>query len=102
MKNAQNRRTHPLIPSQEGTHPVPSGHPSLEGIKRDRLLNVEQVADYLQLSAEHVRKLCRLRQIPCIKIGGNWRFDKMDIDVWIGEKKQRYVKEIRVVKNLRI
>lgn len=88
MENVHNKKTHPFIPCREG-------------IKKDKLLTVEQVAEYLQLSNEHVRKLCRLQQIPCIKLGGNWRFDKMDIDGWIGEKKQGCV-DIRVVKNLRI
>lgn len=45
-----------------------------------RLLTPEEVAFYLGLHVETVRKLARQRRIPCTKIGRYWRFRAADLD----------------------
>jgi len=55
-------------------------------------LTIEQVADYLQVSKEKVYKLCQRGKMPAYKLGGQWRFDRNEIDQWLRrqrpEKKQ--------------
>jgi excisionase family DNA binding protein len=67
----------------------------------EQLLTVKEVSQILQVTEDYVRVMCRKRQIPCMKIGYDWRFDKADIDTWLEEKKQPCIKDIRVVKNLK-
>ena len=50
-------------------------------------LTIDQIADHLQVSKEKVYKLCQRRRMPASKLGGQWRFDLKEIDVWV--KKQR-------------
>lgn len=50
-------------------------------------LTIEQIADYLQVSKEKVYKLCQRGRMPASKVGGQWRFDMMEVDRWV--RKQR-------------
>ena len=49
-----------------------------------RLLNIQQVAAYLGLSVHTVYKFASQRKIPHIKIGKLLKFDRHEIDRWIG------------------
>lgn len=53
----------------------------------DKWLTIEQIADYLQVSREKIYKLCQRGKMPASKLGGQWRFDRKEIDLWL--KKQR-------------
>lgn len=54
----------------------------------DALWKVEQVAQYLQLTPETVRKMARTGELPAMKIGRrNWRFKKSLIDAYVLKKK---------------
>ncbi|WKZ15455.1 MAG: helix-turn-helix domain-containing protein [Candidatus Jettenia caeni] len=66
-----------------------------------KLLTVKEVAEYLGMSPEHIRHMCRLKEIPCAKLGV-WRFDRADIEVWLEEKKQNPIKDMKVVRHVRI
>jgi excisionase family DNA binding protein len=48
-----------------------------------RLLNVEELADYLHLQKQTIYNWLSQRKISGIKIGGVWRFDKKEIDKWL-------------------
>jgi len=48
---------------------------------------LEQIAKHLQVSKEKIYKLCQRGRMPASKIGGNWRFDLIEVDRWA--KKQR-------------
>ncbi len=50
-------------------------------------LTIEQIAEYLQVSKEKIYKLCQRGKMPASKVGGQWRFDKNEIDQWL--RKQR-------------
>lgn len=50
-------------------------------------LTIEQIADYLQVSKEKVYKLCQRGKMPASKFGGQWRFERTEIDQWL--RKQR-------------
>ena len=43
-------------------------------------LTIEQIAVYLQVSKEKVYKLCQRGKMPASKLGGQWRFERVEID----------------------
>ncbi len=49
----------------------------------DRLLTIDEVADYMQVSRFTVYRLAKDRAIPATKIGRQWRFQKEEIDRWV-------------------
>ncbi|MCD6386422.1 helix-turn-helix domain-containing protein [Candidatus Sumerlaeota bacterium] len=55
--------------------------------KKEQLLTVKNLAEYLQVSERTVYRLIKRREIPHIKIGNQWRFKKQMIDEWL-EKEQ--------------
>ncbi len=46
----------------------------------DPLWTVEDVADYLKLQPETIRCMARRRELPALKIGKVWRFQRRAID----------------------
>ena len=53
----------------------------------DKWLTIDQIADYLQVSKEKIYKICQKGKMPVSKLGGQWRFDKAEVDGWV--RKQR-------------
>lgn len=49
----------------------------------DKWLTIDQIADYLQASKEKIYKLCQRGKMPASKFGGQWRFDRKEVDDWI-------------------
>jgi excisionase family DNA binding protein len=49
----------------------------------ERLLNVKQVAEYLQLKESTIYSWAQDSKIPAIKIGRTWRFRRADLDTWL-------------------
>jgi excisionase family DNA binding protein len=47
------------------------------------LLTTKEIAQYLRLRPETVLRKVRSGEIPAIKIGGRFRFDKEQIDKWL-------------------
>jgi len=47
------------------------------------LLTTEEIAKYLKLRPETVLRKVRKREIPAIRVGGRFRFDKEQIDEWL-------------------
>ena len=50
---------------------------------QDMLLNVKQVAQYLQLKESTIYSWAQDGKIPAIKIGRTWRFRRSDLDAWL-------------------
>ena len=50
------------------------------------LWDIEQVAELLNTSVRHVRRLVYERRIPYLKIGHFVRFDPDAIDLWITDR----------------
>lgn len=42
---------------------------------------IDEVAEFLKLHPYTVRRLCREGKVPGFKFGGQWRFNKKDIDL---------------------
>jgi excisionase family DNA binding protein len=43
---------------------------------------VDELAAYLKLHAYTIRRLAREGKVPSFKAGGQWRFDKTEIEQW--------------------
>ena len=50
-----------------------------EVTKRHPIMTIQEVADYLKISVHTVYNMARRGQIPCIKVGRQWRFQQADI-----------------------
>jgi excisionase family DNA binding protein len=50
------------------------------------LMTLDEVADYLRLSKKTVYRLIQRRDIPAVRVSGQWRFDRNAIDEWLRGK----------------
>lgn len=48
--------------------------------KKEEVLTVEEVAEYLRIHPYTLRRLARAGKLPGFKVGGQWRFKKYDMD----------------------
>jgi excisionase family DNA binding protein len=53
-----------------------------------RLIDIDELADYLKLKKQTIYNWLNQRKISGIKVGGVWRFDRKDIDNWLRSKKR--------------
>ena len=51
------------------------------------IMTIREVGEYLTLSDKTAYRLVAEGKIPGFKVGGSWRFRKVDIDQWIEAKK---------------
>jgi len=49
----------------------------------ERLLTVEQVAEYLNVDKFTVYRLLRRKKLPGFKVGNQWRFNHQMIEAWL-------------------
>ncbi len=47
------------------------------------IMTIGVVAGYLKVTERTIYRLAGAKQIPAFKVGGSWRFSKVDIDGWI-------------------
>lgn len=48
-----------------------------------RLMDIEELADYLKLRKQTIYNWLHQRKMSGIKVGGVWRFDRRQIDKWL-------------------
>lgn len=53
------------------------------------VMTIDDLAGYLQVSKSSLYKLAQEGKIPGQKVGKHWRFHKVVIDRWLGDKKAR-------------
>ena len=53
-----------------------------------RLIDIDELADYLKLKKQTIYNWLHQRKISGIKVGGVWRFDRRDIDSWLKSKRR--------------
>ena len=53
----------------------------------NEIMNIKQVAEYLQMSERGIQEWAKDEIIPGFKLGNSWRFKKSDIDGWIESKR---------------
>ncbi|MFQ5680610.1 MAG: helix-turn-helix domain-containing protein [Candidatus Omnitrophota bacterium] len=54
----------------------------------NKLMNITELAEYLRLKRQTIYNWLHQRKISGIKVGGVWRFDRRDIDLWLKEKRR--------------
>ncbi len=53
-----------------------------------RLMDLEELADYLRLQKQTIYNWLHQGKITGIKVGGVWRFDRKEIDDWLKSKRR--------------
>ena len=48
-----------------------------------QLMNVEELAEYVRLNKRTIYRLLKKGNIPAVKVGHKWRFNKEAIDKWL-------------------
>lgn len=57
-------------------------------IENDRLLTVNEVANYFRLEPETVRAMARSGKLPAIKVGRIWRFRSSSLQIFLQNENQ--------------
>jgi excisionase family DNA binding protein len=50
------------------------------------ILTIDEVASFLKVAERTVYRLAAAKKIPAFKVGGAWRFSRLDIDQWIKQQ----------------
>ncbi len=61
---------------------------SLSEFSADQILTLSEVAEYLKLSEKTIGRMVKKNEIPCAKIGSQWRFSRRMIDDWLFSRMQ--------------
>jgi excisionase family DNA binding protein len=56
--------------------------------KAKDVLNINELASYLDIPKSTIYKLVREGKIPAQKVGRHWRFHKKTIDAWLGNRSE--------------
>jgi excisionase family DNA binding protein len=51
------------------------------------MMTVEQLAEVLQVSTKTIYRLLKRGEIPALRIGHHWRFDRKDVSRWLFERR---------------
>ena len=62
----------------------------------DGIMGIKEVADYLNMKEQTVYRLVQQRKIPALKIGGQWKAKKENIDKMFDELLQEKLNEVQV------
>lgn len=53
----------------------------------DEIMTIQEVALYLKLNEKTTYRLASEGKLPGFKVGGSWRFKRVDLEKWIEEQK---------------
>lgn len=53
----------------------------------DDILTIQELAVYLRLNEKTAYRLASDGKLPGFKVGGSWRFKRVDIEKWIEKQK---------------
>lgn len=59
-----------------------------------RLIDIDELADYLKLKRQTIYNWLHQRKISGIKVGGVWRFDRREVDSWL-KSRRRLSKDLK-------
>ncbi len=59
-----------------------------------RLIDIDELANYLKLKRQTIYNWLHQRKISGIKVGGVWRFDRREVDIWL-KSRRRLSKEFK-------
>ncbi len=55
----------------------------------DDILTIQEIAAYLKLNEKTAYRLASEGKLPGFKVGGSWRFKRIDLEKWIEQQKQK-------------
>lgn len=55
----------------------------------DEILTIQELAEYLKLNEKTAYRLAGEGKLPGFKVGGSWRFKRVDIEAWIEKQKDK-------------
>jgi excisionase family DNA binding protein len=53
-----------------------------------RLIDIDELAEYLKLRKQTIYNWLHQGKISGIKVGGVWRFDRKEVDGWLRSRKR--------------
>lgn len=53
-----------------------------------KLMNLDELADYLRLQKQTIYNWLHQGKISGIKVGGVWRFERREVDNWLKSKRR--------------
>lgn len=53
-----------------------------------RLMDIDELADYLRLKKQTIYNWLNQRKIAGFKVGGVWRFDRKEVDAWLNSRRR--------------
>lgn len=62
------------------------------------ILTIKQLSEYLMVSEKTIYRMLEKSNLPGLRVGGQWRFRKQDIDTWIDHQ----VKKVEMEGDLRV
>ena len=62
-------------------------------------LTIKELARYLKTSSSTIRRLIKEGNLPYFKVGGIIKFNKLSIDNWIKEQKEKNIRRKVVIQN---
>ena len=68
-------------------HSLPCHWPGMKKIAHssERLLTLEQVAEYLNVNKFTVYRLVAQKELPAFKVGNQWRFKRKLVEAWLAK-----------------
>lgn len=54
-----------------------------------QLMTLEEVAEHLRIGKRTAYAWAKSEKLPAFKVGGTWRFDRVDIDQWVEQQKRK-------------
>ena len=51
-----------------------------------RLMDIDELANYLKLKKQTIYNWLHQQKISGMKVGGVWRFDRKEVDLWLRSK----------------
>lgn len=55
----------------------------------DEILTLQEVSGYLKSSKDTIYRMAQRGDIPCFKVGKNWRFSKERLNSWSLQQEKR-------------
>lgn len=53
------------------------------------IMTIREVADYLRIAEKTAYRLTSNGTLPGFKVGGSWRFRRVEVDGWIEAERQK-------------
>jgi len=70
--------------------------------REGEILTIREVAGFLKVTERTIYRLAAAKKIPAFKVGGTWRFSRLDIDSWINQQSTGKAKRVtRAASNTR-